>query len=99
MAGARRPFEFDEVFAKVRERDPRVTRATVQRALRTFSEAGVVEEGDGGYQLSAPEPGEGARYDHLVCTKCGTILDFDDQELAVLRRAVAAHHGFVVKHY
>lgn len=63
----------DEVFAAVRDRDPKVSRATVYRNLNLLSEEGAI--------LHIKTPG-GSRFDktiephaHLACTSCGRVVD------------------------
>jgi len=36
----------------------------------------------------------GRHHDHLICTKCGTIVEFADEEIERRQLEVAARHGF-----
>ncbi|MGD9157112.1 MAG: transcriptional repressor [Desulfobacteraceae bacterium] len=36
----------------------------------------------------------GKHHDHLICTKCGKITEFENAEIERLQAAVAANHGF-----
>ncbi len=36
----------------------------------------------------------GRHHDHLICTKCGRIEEFEDPEIEELQRKVALRHGF-----
>jgi Fur family transcriptional regulator, ferric uptake regulator len=36
----------------------------------------------------------GKHHDHLICTKCGTIVEFSDRELEMRQVSIAADHGF-----
>lgn len=36
----------------------------------------------------------GHHHDHLVCTKCGQIMEFENQKMEALQRQIAADYGF-----
>ena len=36
----------------------------------------------------------GRHHDHLICTKCGRIIEFKDDELETLQRKIANRYGF-----
>lgn len=36
----------------------------------------------------------GQHHDHLICTKCGRIIEFEDDDLEQLQLRIAAGHGF-----
>lgn len=38
----------------------------------------------------------GRHHDHLICTKCGRIEEFEDPEIEELQRKVSARHGFQI---
>jgi len=88
----------DEVWARVRKTDARVSLATVYRTMKLLSESGVVQEhkfGDGftRYELSDEE----AHHDHLVCLECGKIIEFEEPQIEVLQDRVAKRYGFLVR--
>ena len=38
----------------------------------------------------------GQHHDHLVCTRCGEILEFEDPEVEALQEKIAKRHGFTL---
>ena len=36
----------------------------------------------------------GRHHDHLICTKCGKIEEFEDPEMEALQQRIASRHGF-----
>ena len=50
--------------------------------------------GDGTTRFEATHAAE--HHDHLICTSCGTILEFEDPKIEQLQRQVAEHHGFSI---
>ena len=46
------------------------------------------------------EPTFGAdHHDHLICTKCGIIVEFVDAQIEELQMSVASEHGFIVTNH
>lgn len=82
----------EEVLARVKKKNPKVGYATVYRTLKLLVEAGLATQrqfGDGQARFEIA----GAHHDHLICTKCGLILEFEDEEIEKLQDAVAKRLG------
>jgi Fur family peroxide stress response transcriptional regulator len=85
----------DRVYAALRRRRLRVSRATVFRTLEALARMGAITK--------ACHPGSAVRYDgrtgrhhHLVCTRCDRIVDFVDTRLDALPVPDTASFGFRV---
>lgn len=88
----------EELLALVREQDARVSAATVYRTMKLLTECGLAHArqfGDGQTRYETA----GDHHDHLICTSCGTIVEFEDEEIEALQLQVAKRHGFLVKHH
>jgi Fur family ferric uptake transcriptional regulator len=82
----------DELLAKVRKRHPRVGYATVYRTLKLLVDGGLAVErqfGDGQARYEVV----GEHHDHFICTSCGLILEFEDDEIEALQDKIAARLG------
>lgn len=82
----------DELLTKVRKRQPRVGYATVYRTLKLLVDSGLAVErqfGDGQARYEVV----GDHHDHLICIKCGLILEFEDAEIERLQDRIAARLG------
>jgi Fur family ferric uptake transcriptional regulator len=82
----------DELLAKVRKRNKRVGYATVYRTLKLLVDAGIAIQrqfGDGQARFEV----DGEHHDHLICTKCGLILEFEDPEIEDLQEKIAKRMG------
>ena len=82
----------DELLNKVRKRQPKVGYATVYRTLKLLVDSGLAVErqfGDG----QARSEVVGDHHDHLICVKCGLILEFEDDEIERLQERIAARMG------
>jgi Fur family ferric uptake transcriptional regulator len=87
----------DELVAEVRTRDPRVSTATVYRTLKLLTESGLVHARHfGGGQTRYESAAGRHHHDHLICTQCGTIVEFENDRIEALQHAVAKAHGFTV---
>ncbi|KHD05814.1 Fur family transcriptional regulator [Candidatus Thiomargarita nelsonii] len=68
--------------------------ATVYRVLTQFEAAGLVIRHHFEDGLSVFELNEGKHHDHLLCVKCGAIVEFVDNVIEKQQRAIARQHGF-----
>jgi Fur family ferric uptake transcriptional regulator len=90
----------EELLVLVRERDPKIGYATVYRTLKLLKESGLAYErhfGDGvsRYEIAV----EDEHHDHLICMECGTIVEFENDEIERLQEELAARHGFKLKRH
>jgi len=82
----------DELLTKVRKRQPKVGYATVYRTLKLLVDSVLAVErqfGDGQARFEVV----GDHHDHLICVKCGLILEFEDDEIERLQDRIAARLG------
>ena len=87
----------EELYMRARERDPRVGHATVYRTLKLLVECGLAEERRlGGNQTRYEPEHPGEHHDHLVCTECGAILEFEEDRIEDLQEEVAQRMGFAL---
>jgi Fur family ferric uptake transcriptional regulator len=88
----------EELYLKVKASNPGVGQATVYRTLKLFVEAGLAREillHDGQTRYEHVMAGE--HHDHLVCTGCNAILEFENETIEQLQKEIAARHGFMIK--
>lgn len=86
----------EELHQEVRQRDPRIGAATIYRTLRVLQDGGIVAERhfEGGatrFELV------GEHHDHLICTACGKIVEFEDEAIELEQQRVAARYGFELR--
>ncbi len=78
----------------IHHRELRMNKTTVYRALDLLLELGLISEhkcGDGRAQY---EPASRGRHSHLICRRCGDLLDLDESLAVTLREGLRALHGF-----
>ena len=88
-------FPIEQLVAELRRRGIRGSKATVYRALPFLTEAGILQPADVSTDTRRYEAAFGREHhDHLVCSRCGAIVEFEFEAFEVLQREVAARHGF-----
>jgi len=95
---SREHVSIDDLLARVRKRNSKVGYATVYRTLKLLVEAGLAMQrqfGDGQARFELA----GEHHDHLICTKCGLIIEFEDDEIEQLQDKVAERFGFDVERH
>lgn len=88
----------EELYLKVRAKYPTIGYATVYRTLKLFAESGIAREihfGDN--QTRYEHVAEGEHHDHLVCTRCGAIQEFENEVIERLQQEVADQFGYQVE--
>ena len=88
-------FTAEQLLSLCREKDPKVSRATVYRTLSVLEGAGFVEgleTGDGGRRFEHVIGHE--HHDHMVCMSCDKIIEFRDDELEHRQELAAKRVGF-----
>ena len=88
----------DELYRRVADSNPKIGLSTVYRTLKLLTECGLALErkfANGQSYFENTDMGE--HHDHLICSACGKIVEFRDDQLERLQEEVAARHGFVIK--
>jgi Fur family ferric uptake transcriptional regulator len=87
----------DGLVARVRALDARVSVATVYRTMKLLAECGIAvpRRFDDGQTRYEPASGR-SHHDHLICTGCGRIVEFENAKIEELQVRVARSHGFEV---
>lgn len=88
-----------EVYEQVLKIDDTVGFATVYRFLRKLSETGHVTEVRMGGMPARYELTPKKHHDHMTCTHCGKICEFENQKIENLQSTVADSLGFVLTHH
>ena len=68
--------------------------ATLYRTLQLLVEMGLVRERDFGEGLSRYEPAEASAHDHLICERCGKVVEFPGDRVERMLRVTADEQHF-----
>jgi len=88
-----------EVYELVLAKDKNVGFATVYRFLRKLTESGYVTEVRMGGLPARYELTPRYHHDHLTCSHCGKICEFENEEIERIQLRVAEELGFVLTHH
>ncbi len=89
-----RHFTIEELCEEVKKVDSTIGYATVYRTLRLFTECGIASKHDFGSGSARFERESGHHHDHMICTKCSKIIEFENDEIERLQDEVCAEHKF-----
>ncbi len=93
-----RHLNVEELHQQVRARDESVGYATVYRTVKLLERVGLVNVGHFGDGTARYEVaiGDDDHHDHLICTRCNRIVEFENEAIEEQQRQIAAAHGFVL---
>ncbi|WP_041447230.1 ferric iron uptake transcriptional regulator [Thiocystis violascens] len=94
---AKRHMSAEDVFRQLLTEDAEIGLATVYRVLTQFESAGLVCRQNFDSAQAVFEINRGEHHDHLVCTRCGRILEFVDPKIEQRQASVAKDHGFITE--
>jgi Fur family ferric uptake transcriptional regulator len=85
----------DAIQRRLKERGVRVGTATVYRTLDVLVQSGLVRAHDfgEGYKRYEPMPTQ-AHHEHLVCVRCGRVVEFANERLERMLPIIADEHAF-----
>ena len=86
----------EDVYKILIENDEDIGLATVYRVLNQFDDAGILnrhhfEGGKSVFEIS--------HHDHLVCLKCGKVIEFEDDVIEKRQDEVAERHNMKLTHH
>ena len=97
---ANRHISVEELYSEVRQVNPRVGYATVYRTMKLLMECGLATEQhftDGQARFENVE--EEHHHDHIICQRCGRIIEFVHPQIEQLQEKVAREYGFLATNH
>lgn len=88
----------EQLYEKIRELHPTIGFTTVYRTMKLLVEAGLAQEHTFDDGITRYEV-EHEHHDHLVCTKCGKIIEFECRMIESTQEEIAERFHFrVLRH-
>ena len=92
--------ECEDIYLALKGKGRHVSRATVYRTMDILVKndfARKMELGDGRvrYESKVGSP----HHDHLICTSCGKIVEFVDQDIEELQDDIAKRYNFILSRH
>jgi len=95
LFGSSGHLDADSLLFQLRSQGKHVSRATIYRTLDLLVQCGLARKSRLGrehYVYEKVTPGK--RHDHMVCTGCGRIIEFYDNDLDERQRQVCLEYNF-----
>jgi Fur family ferric uptake transcriptional regulator len=90
-------FRAEDLAESIRRLGRPVSLVTVYRNLPLLERAGVIRRTCVTDNVAWYERAwKAEHHDHLICTKCGKVVEFEYPAIDVLQEAVAGEHGFLL---
>jgi len=86
----------EDIYRELLDASQDIGLATVYRVLTQFEAAGLVvrhnfESGHSVFELDS-----GNHHDHMVCIETGNVIEFVNEEIESIQRAIAKAHGYEI---
>lgn len=88
-------FEADELLFNLRGNGIKISRATIYRTLELLVKCNMVRRvhlGEEHYHYESVR--QNSHHDHLICTACGDVVEFDNPQLIALQREICRSNRF-----
>lgn len=92
----KRHLSAEDIYKVLLEAGEEIGLATIYRVLTQFESAGLIirhhfETGQAVFELE-----RGKHHDHLICVKCGKIIEFLDESIEAKQKEIADKNGFSI---
>lgn len=89
-------FSADELFLAMKSEGSNISRATVYNTLELLVNCGLLAKHNFLGKESRYEKNMGVlEHDHLICVRCGKIIEFDNNEILKIQEKLCEDFGFV----
>lgn len=93
-------FEVESLYISMKNKNYRVSRATVYNTLDILVECDLVSKHQFGKNLAQYEKSYGYRqHDHLICTECHKVVEFCDPRIYNIQTMVGELLNFKILHH
>ena len=89
--------DVEELYARASKLDPRISIATVYRAVKLFEESGILEKVEFGDGRARYEDADRDHHDHLIDMQSGEVIEFIDPDIEALQEKIARRLGYRLK--
>lgn len=93
--GMKNHVDAEELYEVVRKEGHNIGLATIYRTLGLLKDAKLIKQNsfaDGRFVYEILEPGQ--HHDHLVCIKCGEVVEFINDRIEILQEEIAIQKGY-----
>jgi Fur family ferric uptake transcriptional regulator len=89
-----------QIYAQVIKVHPKIGYTTVYRTLKLLTRSGLAVQRKFGDGETRYEPTSGrSHHDHLICLRCGKIIEFENEDMETLQNGIAQRYRFKISHH
>jgi Fur family transcriptional regulator, ferric uptake regulator len=89
-----------QIYAQVIKVRPKIGYTTVYRTLKLLTRSGLAVQRKFGDGETRYEPTSGrSHHDHLICLRCGKIIEFENEVMETLQNGIAQRYRFKISHH
>lgn len=93
-------FDVESLYIQMKNKNYRVSRATVYNTLDLLVECDLVKRHQFGTAQALYEKSYGYKqHDHIICDQCGKVMEFCDPRLGEIERTVGQIMNFDISHH
>lgn len=92
-----RHLDADELYRMAREKELPISLSTVYRNLRLFKKLGLIEERHLAQEHHHYEAKPIVEHHHLVCSKCGRVIEFTHPLADKLKQRISVEEDFLIR--
>lgn len=93
-------FDVESLYIQMKNKNYRVSRATVYNTLDLLVECELVRRHQFGTSQALYEKSHGSKqHDHMICTNCGKVLEFCDPRMGEIEKTIGQLLDFEVGHH
>jgi Fur family transcriptional regulator, ferric uptake regulator len=93
-------FGADDLFIQLKNLKSKVSRATVYNTLELLAQCDLLSKRNFGDNLTRFESNfKRQTHDHLICVKCGKIVEFSDNRISQIPNEISEKFGFEMESY
>lgn len=93
-------FDVESLYIHMKNKNYRVSRATVYNTLDLLVECELVKRHQFGTSQARYEKSHGYKqHDHLICTQCGKVMEFCDPRIGEIEKTIGDLLGFDITHH
>ncbi|MBP1924987.1 Fur family ferric uptake transcriptional regulator [Sedimentibacter acidaminivorans] len=94
----------EEIYEHIKDIYPEIGLATIYRTLQLFEEIGLVyklnfDDGCYRYEILSPNNKEVHQHHHLICKKCGKIIEVKEDLMNSLEEIIEKQYNFEIKNH
>ncbi|MEO0898603.1 MAG: transcriptional repressor [Bacteroidota bacterium] len=93
-------YDVESLYIHMKNKNYRVSRATVYNTLDLLVECDLVKRHQFGSSQALYEKSYGYKqHDHIVCTQCGKVMEFCDPRIGEIERTIGEIFEFDIDHH